>query len=763
MAFNQLVNHLLLLRQMTKRLGWITEEKGAPRKSCVLAERLLVGMAKDTQCFLRDDFSKAIISLSEPYSFIDSEERSEMEKLAKVARDGLQSAIDELAFTSQRPFSKRRLRVLRLALALLIKELEREDGEEEMVQEFWDKVSQGLVNKIVSILVDISDDLRSHFMVNSLPIINATLSESLLRTAHDCLYLLRRLLHDYPIHSRDLRNLTVSTYHLIATSESAVESSGTPLRSASLKVHTLCFEVLQDLVDPQPTGDADTNVNADATMAVLRALVEHAPLPEEGWDPVQHVVGVWKILERLLQRNPSIDDDSRHWVATSFPRMLREVKTFFDLLEPSSRFAFLHLVAERDRGQSGIAELLVMECFKGLTDMLRQSLTPDFREELVLFRQYAIVTNLRLLELLSVSKEDGWFLDYISRNHDLSAVLESYLSVFLEGSYVSPSFDALMRAVLPSAGSFEPGVRLNIVLCSLRVTSRDPSDSGLPLDQINEALKAIPEEYLLTERLRNEIGRLLQAYASSSPSLLKPSALHIYNLFDWLISKLNSKLSALVCISKQELSTLASNLEPLLPDDQRQSLQTTRAKFTFDEDELLTAPDTTLPFDPGATVSLETIQDALSGVTPASSIFQGEPPSTPKGQKTPDILGVVISPPTAILRSPAATGLTKRYGGDSFREPRIGSTARLLNTSRMPSTHVDVISLYANLRMLTNSCEGLFRPVFVARGRAYSTDGVRVDDGIPRSNRSRSRGVVIFIDSSSTRIPCYRFVRANVG
>ena len=60
-----------------------------------------------------------------------------------------------------------------------------------------------------------------------------------------------------------------------------------------------------------------------------------------------------------------------------------------------------------------------------------------------------------------------------------------------------------------------------------------------------------------------------------------------------------------------------------------------------------------------------------------------------KGTKTPDIFGVVISPPNAnaILRSPAATGLsTKTYVNNDFRQLRQVQCARL-NTSRLPSTH----------------------------------------------------------------------------
>ncbi|KAI5993615.1 hypothetical protein EDD15DRAFT_2388047 [Pisolithus albus] len=65
-------------------------------------------------------------------------------------------------------------------------------------------------------------------------------------------------------------------------------------------------------------------------------------------------------------------------------------------------------------------------------------------------------------------------------------------------------------------------------------------------------------------------------------------------------------------------------------------------------------------------------------------------PSTPK-RKSPaqDVLGLVaLSPPTALLRSPAISGLTKMYMKNDFRELRQTPSARQ-NTSRLPSMHVD--------------------------------------------------------------------------
>jgi len=101
--------------------------------------------------------------------------------------------------------------------------------------------------------------------------------------------------------------------------------------------------------------------------------------------------------------------------------------------------------------------------------------------------------------------------------------------------------------------------------------------------------------------------------------------------------------------------------------------------LSVDDDDLLLPSSTQLPET--VALQLQSIENLLSSETTE--------PSTPKaGTKTPDILGIVISPPTAILRSPAATGLTKTYAKNDFRQLRLTTSTRL-NTSRLPSTHVD--------------------------------------------------------------------------
>ena len=95
----------------------------------------------------------------------------EMRKLARVARDvnGLSSAVEELAYSSDRPFSLRRLRVLLVSIAVIYEELDEDGREWQTIETYWNERDLSLVPRLVvtAILVDISDDLNQHFVVQS--------------------------------------------------------------------------------------------------------------------------------------------------------------------------------------------------------------------------------------------------------------------------------------------------------------------------------------------------------------------------------------------------------------------------------------------------------------------------------------------------------------------------------------------------------------------------------------------------------------------
>jgi len=215
------------------------------------------------------------------------------------------------------------------------------------------------------------------------------------------------------------------------------------------------------------------------------------------------------------------------------------------------------------------------------------------------------------------------------------------------------------------------------------------------LDFTSEILNGLDRESIEPESLRTEIGRTLSVYADHTSIMTPDAAETLVRILEWLTSQGDGaipKLSTLVGISSSSFSHLCTSVEEVLSPERHMLLWDVQTKFSFDDDEL---------FSP----SIINLDDHLPHSSSSSSftgmelpfytildLFFSEPskgiPSTPKGTKTPDIFGVVISPPNAILRSPAATGLTKTYVNNDFRQLRQVPSTRL-NTSRLPSKHVD--------------------------------------------------------------------------
>jgi hypothetical protein len=180
-----------------------------------------------------------------------------------------------------------------------------------------------------------------------------------------------------------------------------------------------------------------------------------------------------------------------------------------------------------------------------------------------------------------------------------------------------------------------------------------------------------------SEDLRLELGQTFSAF--SQRELDSETAEHLLSIFEWLAQQENKKFMSLPAITSSALTKLCEVMSNTLPVDKASTLSTLRSKFTIDEDEFFT-PE---PIDLVETLdlSIQNLEDLLRKHVPS--------PSTPKGNKTPDILGVIISPPTAILRSPATTGLTKTYTNNDFRQLRQVPSANQ-NMSRFPACMVSL-------------------------------------------------------------------------
>ncbi|KAF9481882.1 hypothetical protein BDN70DRAFT_802571 [Pholiota conissans] len=682
-GYREVLNHCLLLRQLTKRLGWNKTDE-TPSKSGLFAERLLVGLAKDPQSMLREHVVETVLSLEPPFSFIEAEEVLEIGKLARVARDGLPSAVEELTYTSVRPFSLRRLRVLRVSMAIVTEELAYDDGELHVVSNFWNEKTQGIVPTLVSILVDISDDLNHHFTLDPIPRMNQPLSDLLFRTSDDLLHLLTRFISSLPLTGRDLRHLSTAIADIYTCSRIACErfTSSSDVYLAALNIRQTCPEVLRPLVD----SPCQTESDILSSQIILRTLFNHASYSSNR-DPVIHTLQAYDLIDTLLPRPPppsktngETEQTSSYWPTMVFPKILPDLRSFWALLDAETRAQFIERLEELDNGGTNVGEWLLLEEMKSLSSVLFDiSGDAPFRmtdERSV--NLYRISNSIAFFEyLITSSTMATWTLSALSSNTELSNLLDSCLSLLLETALHSTPLTQVIRQLAKHASDFSPDIRFHILLLTLRNGQMDPSVIDA-LDYVPSILRSLPPSTISSELLRSEVGRVLAAYSEHAPSLKADNSEMLLSTLEWLVAQPDSKLTTLAGITLESFRYLCGMLAASLPAERQERLTKVEGKFGMDEDQDIAYRPNELPET--LALPLQSIQNLLNP-TPVSE------PSTPKrGTKTPDILGVVISPPNAILRSPAATGLTKTYANNDFRQLRQTTSTRL-NTSRLPSTH----------------------------------------------------------------------------
>ncbi|KAF9006670.1 hypothetical protein BDQ17DRAFT_1352181 [Cyathus striatus] len=676
-GYREILNHLLLLRQFTRRLGWIATDSDPPRKSGIFAERMLSDLAKDPQAMLRDDLVKTVLSLEQPLAYISENERLSMRKIALVSEDGLSSAAEELAFDSDRPFSYRRLRTLRVSLAIVDRELNDDDeGEWRVIQTFWEEQGHGLVPRLVDIISDIAGDLNQHFVVQSAPTMNQLLAGQLFHTARDAMNLLITLSSSFPLTAHATRTLTLAVADIFACTDLAdmIFSQSSEAYVAAQATRQACLDLIHKFtgrnvyLEPSKLG----------AEVIMRTLMRHAT-QSSGRDPVYHLLQVFALIDHVLPTRMEEIGQNSHWITSVFPVILSELKDFFRVLDTDNKVHLLNRLRMLDEGYIDIGDWLLIQELKYLSDTLAALAGPISRIEVRLAHQHQVYLSVRFLASLvsPTSSSLNWCIHILSTNAEVTRLLNTCLNGILSGYYSSLAVSQIIHTLAQNASSFVHDTQFSILLNLLRVVQVDPT-SPPGFHSILDILKNIPSQYVGDESLRLELGRTLAAYADHATTIDAETADDLVQLLEWLVQQNSTKLSTLCVISLEGLSRLCDALVSLTSPEIAEVITDIRLKISIDEDELFAPPFVKLP--ESLNLSIQSIQDILD--------VEGSVPSTPKGTKTPDILGVIISPPSAVLRAHAATGLTKTYANNDFRQLRASPLARL-NTSRLPSMHVD--------------------------------------------------------------------------
>ncbi|KAJ7591444.1 hypothetical protein C8J56DRAFT_1047652 [Mycena floridula] len=668
-GYSEIVNHLLLLRQLTKRLGWITSGNKPPRKSGTLGEQILLDLAKDPQAILDDQLVQTILALEPPLTHIPENERLRLRKAALVVEDGLPAAIAELAFSSDHPLSLRRLYTLRVSLAIAARSLEEEEGGWEALNTSWEEQSIGLLPRLVDILVGVANDLNGHFLISSAPAMKQDLVDQLFRTAQDLLHLVSRLERLVILTALTLRRLTRAVTDIFVCTDSAdmLFSPSSPACTSAQGTRQTCLDIIRHF------SDVDINVEPEkpAAQVVLKTLLAHATR-NNGCDPAYHLLQTFTLIDHVL---PTPGSSSSRWVTLVLPGVLTNFRSFFRLLDPESKVHALKRLILLDNDVIGIAEWLLVEELNYLSQTV-DLLSARLDETQHLIGSYQITHSLHfLLGLLKPGSE--WLTTILSLTTDAARQFSSFLMKILQNHYISPQLLQIAQLLQPHISQLEVAdLRFALLVCCFRVAQFDPLLS-LSFLQPGELLGAVPDATIDSRLLRLEIGASLSTFARLENELDETQSGVILAILTWLGKHENAIYRTLCSVSPDELSKLYDKLSVTNPA----ALEGIRSSLTVDEDIIEPVVLKELP---------STLQLSVDAIKSLLAPHHTEIPSTPKRANLPDIISPVISPPAAILRSPAATGLTKTYMNNDFRDLRQASSARQQNTSRLPSMHVDV-------------------------------------------------------------------------
>ncbi|ESK95101.1 hypothetical protein Moror_13833 [Moniliophthora roreri MCA 2997] len=687
-GYHELVNYFLLLRQFSVRLKWITSDNDVPRKSGFFGEQMLADLVKDPQAVLRVEVTQAILALEVPLSFIPESELLSLRKLAYVSEDGLPAAIEEIFYSSDRPLSLRRLRTLRVSLAIVSKELAEDDrGEWRILQIVRDEHGKPFIPRLTGLLHDVSANLNEHFVVTCCPpnAIDPAIVDLLLRTADDLLHLISQLSLHFSLTTHLLRSLTLSVADIFACTDAAdtiFYQTSAACISAQVARQT-CLDVMRQLSRPGFTVEPDNKLGAEV---ILRTLLYHS-VGSAGRDPVYHLQQIFSLIDHILPERGFDEEQREHWVISVLPTIQMETLEFFRLLDLEHKVPFMHrLIGLDEEGMVGLAEWLFIEELKQLSTSLRALAKSNDHTASNLVIKHGIQLHLQFIQQLLRPKSEAlqaWSINTICTAEEASPTFTTCLVEVLHARIISSHLENLIPSLLSHASQFDFSLKSAILLVTLRVSQRDIDlVPWLDIVTLLESLPVIPLEGGV-EMVRREIGRTFSALSRPGIPLTPDSSKAVISIMKWLSEQQNKKYVCLCGIKAEEVAALHEKLSDNISSEEVEKVANLRSNFSVDEDEMLSGPDVVL------TDSLELSMQNLEGLL-TFQVVGGETPSTPSQKSNvPDVLGIVFSPPTAILRSPAATGLTKTYQNNDFRDLRQTPSARQ-NTSRLPSTHVDV-------------------------------------------------------------------------
>ncbi|KAG1877575.1 hypothetical protein F4604DRAFT_1758254 [Suillus subluteus] len=668
-GYRAIISPLLLLPQMTFRLECMTIGNDPPTTAGINAESLLFALAANPQSFLNPDFVRCVRGW-EPWSltWINERERADIERAAKLADEGLGGAVEELVGFAKEGhdaiLDQGRIRALRVAVAVIMHTLEDNTesgtkcGDWAVLEAVWGEHTHGLLNYAIDAFTRISVEVKQGFSLTPSPSPTIGL-EPLLLVANESLHLIASL-HPLSITTtRAIRMLVSGVLDIYSCTDVTSHESlaNSAVRDATLLVKYACANVLCALsrssLDQPKCGSS----------AVLRTLFEQG-LHFDNIDPARRVLSAFDLVLRVLADDG--DDLPAGWMPTVIPQILTPLTLFFRHLEPMHKVQLVQQLVSLDRGVLGLGEFLVQGEVKRLASLLK------VMAERGVVTQWEVGAGLEFVAGLMEGEDGDWCISALHRSE-----CGTIMTGLLEASLYSKHLGMIAGRLAENPESLGIELRLSIVTTLLRgVQVQEPSICRMnAFGLISAVLETTDEKDRDPERLLWEVGHALSAVVESNDNL---SSLDSESVINTLLLFDSPSQSDLHGLTSEQWVKLCTHLETSLPPNNKLSI-------IIKSFHPSPSSPPTISFLP-STLTLP-LYDLISLLQPPAPL----PSTPPPKRKSPsqDVLGLVaISPPTAVLRSPAVTGLTKTYTRNDFRELRQLPSARQ-NTSRLPSMHVD--------------------------------------------------------------------------
>lgn len=657
-----------------------------PTKAGIDAEYILVDLAKDPHAILHPELTKSILSLEPPHCVITLDERLSMREAAGIADDGLIGAVDHLLQPIEQPPTLRSVRALRVALAVVSRDFI-ELGERKVLEEFWSRGNCSLQTCLADAFVELNHEICRHFTVSPpSPSVSGLIAE-LFRASDQAVGILLQLLPNYPLPGRIIRAVVSSAADLFVCTDviDLLYAQTSPTCIAAQETRQSCIDVVRSLAE-STEGITASYSNAEI---VLRTLLERG-FKHGDREPAHHLLQVFCLIDFLLPMPDDIEDAlANKWIQNILPNLLRELWAFCAALDTENKAHFVRRLVGLDQDVIGIGDWLLQQELKDLLRTLESLDNMGSDQQLTLIRQYQVSLSVRfLLDLLSsTSTVSTWCIRALVSNPDAARALALCLEKLGEHNLVSSQLTKLAHTLTGDPTSLDDEVKLPLALTLLRTCQYgEVTSSGITssLYAAHTVLLTVPSYLVNAQSVAFEISTLLHLLSMSSRLIEADLPDAVLGVLEWLESSDDPAATTIHGISAATFTSLCTKFREILVSDRRPYLDTLQTRLKFPAQEPAARPTVVLPEN--AQLSLQDLEDLLR----PSTLLPSTPPRRLLNQ---DVLSTVaISPPTAVIRSPAATGLTKTYLNNDFRQLRQAPSARQ-NTSRLPSMHVDVGSV----------------------------------------------------------------------